>query len=148
MANIWAKFDKTIDTKALKEEVKQAAEQGDFPEVPLGTYDVKIEKLEPTVSKSGKPMLTCWMKILDGDYKGQKLFYNQVMHIGFTINIAIEFLRSLDSGLDVEFEDYDQFSDLVLEIHEKIDGVTEYAVEYGKEKDYNTFKIVDVFDAQ
>lgn len=28
MANIWEKFDKTINVEALKEEVKQAEEQG------------------------------------------------------------------------------------------------------------------------
>ncbi|MDT2268161.1 DUF669 domain-containing protein [Paenibacillus larvae] len=148
MANIWEKFDKTINVEALKEEVKQAEEQGGFPEVPEGAYEVKIEKLELVQSKSGKPMLTCWMKILDGEYKGQKLFYNQVAHIGFTIKKAIEFLRSLDSGLDIEFENYKQFSDLVLEIHEKIDGVMEYVVDYEKDKNYSTFEITEVFEVQ
>lgn len=145
--NVWEKFDKAIDTKALKEDAAKATEQGDFPEVPHGTYEVKIEKLELVESKSGKPMLSCWMKILDGQYKGQRLFYNQVMHVGFGIHKANEFLRSLDSDVDIEFESFKQFNDMVLNVHEAIDGVTEYAVEYGEEKGYNTFKIVDVFDA-
>ncbi|MMZ71209.1 hypothetical protein D1872_344940 [compost metagenome] len=54
----------------------------------------------------------------------------------------------MDSGVDVKFENFGQFNDLVLDIHEAIDGVSEYAIEYGEEKGYNTFKIVDVFDAQ
>lgn len=144
---VWDKFDKMIDTKALKEDAAKAAEQGDFPEVPHGTYEVKIEKLELVESKSGKPMLTCWMEILDGQYKGQRLFMNQVMHVGFGIHKANEFLRSLDSGVDVEFENYTQFNSMVLDIHEAIDGISEYAVEYGEEKGYSTFKITDVFDA-
>lgn len=146
--NIWEKFDKSIDTKALKEDAAKAAEQGDFPEVPHGTYEVKVEKLELVESKSGKPMLSCWMQIIDGQYKGQRLFMNQVMHVGFGVSKALEFLRALDSGVDVQFENFKQFNDMVLDVHEAIDGVTEYAVEYGEEKGYNTFEIVDVFDAQ
>lgn len=145
--NVWDKFDKSIDTKALKQDAAKASEQGDFPEVPKGTYEVKVEKLELVESKTGKPMLSCWFKILDGEYKGQRLFMNQVMHVGFGIHKANDFLRALDSGLDIEFDTFKQFNDLVLEVHEKIDGVSEYAVEYGEEKGYNTFKITEVFEA-
>lgn len=147
--SVWEKFDEMIDTKALKEEVEKASEQGDFPEVPHGTYEVKIEKLELVESKSGKPMMTCWMKILDGEYKGQRLFYNQVLHVGFGIHKANEFLRSLDSGLDIEFENFKQYNDLLLDVHEAIDGKLEYAVKYGEDrKGFNTFEIVEVFDAE
>lgn len=147
--SVWEKFDEMIDTKALKEEVEKASEQGDFPEVPHGTYEVKIEKLELVESKSGKPMMTCWMKILDGEYKGQRLFYNQVLHVGFGIHKANEFLRSLDSGLDIEFENFKQYNDLLLDVHEAIDGKLEYAVKYGEDrKGFNTFEIVEVFDVE
>lgn len=145
--SVWEKFDEMIDTKALKEEVEKASEQGDFPEVPHGTYEVKIEKLELVESKSGKPMMTCWMKILDGEYKGQRLFYNQVLHVGFGIHKANEFLRSLDSGLDIEFENFKQYNDLLLDVHEAIDGKLEYAVKYGEDrKGFNTFEIKEVFE--
>jgi len=145
--NIWEKFDKMIDTKALKEDAARAAEQGDFPEVPHGTYEVKIEKLELGESKSsGNPMLVCWMKILDGPYKGQRLFYNQTLHVGFGMHKANEFLRSLDSGLDIHFESFKQYYDLLLDVHEAIDGKLEYAVEYSEERGFKTFKIVDVFE--
>lgn len=147
--SVWEKFDEMIDTKALKEEVEKASEQGDFPEVPHGTYEVKIEKLELVESKSGKPMMTCWMKIIDGQYKGQRLFYNQVLHVGFGIHKANEFLRSLESGLDIEFENFKQYNDLLLDVHEAIDGKLEYAVKYGEDrKGFNTFEIVEVFDAE
>jgi len=145
--NIWEKFDKMIDTKALKEEAERAAEQGNFVEVPHGTYEVRIEKLELGQSKSsGNPMMVCWMKILDGPYKGQLLFYNQTLHTGFGIHKANEFLRSLDSGLDIHFESFKQYYDLLLDVHEAIDGKLEYAVEYGEERGFKTFKIVEVFE--
>ena len=148
--NVWEKFDKAIDTKALKEDVKAAAENNqEYREVPKGNYEVKIEKLELVESKTGKPMMACWMKILDGEYKGQLLFYNQVIHVGFGIHKACEFLRSLESGTDIQFETYKQFNGLLLDIHEAVDGNFEYAVEYGEDKKgYSTYVIKEVFEVQ
>lgn len=147
MTTIWEKFDKKIDTKALKEDAAKAAEQGDFPEVPHGTYEVSIEKLELGESKNGNPMMVCWMKILEGPYKGQRLFYNQVLHVGFGIHKANEFLRSLDSDVDIQFESFKQYNDLLLDVHEAIDGKLEYVVEYGEDnKGFNTFEIKEVFE--
>lgn len=148
--NIWEKFDQAIDTEALKKDVEAAAENGggEYREVPVGKYEVKITKLELTESKSGKPMMTCWMQVLDGDYKGSYIFYNQVLHTGFGIHTANEFLRSLDSGIDVQFESFKQYHELLLDIHEAIDGKLEYALEYGENsRGYKTYKIVEVFDA-
>ena len=149
-ANAWEKFNKTIDIGALKEDLKAAQENKmEFKEVPKGDYEVRIEKLELAESKSGNPMIVCWMKILDGEYKNQKLFYNQVIHVGFGIHKACEFLRSLESGVDVHFDDYQQFNELLLDIHEAIDGSYEYALVYGEDKKgYSTYEIKVVFEAQ
>lgn len=43
--NIWDKFDQTIDTAGLAEDVKAAAENGgSYKEVPFGEYEVAIDK--------------------------------------------------------------------------------------------------------
>ncbi|WP_407312101.1 DUF669 domain-containing protein [Desulfosporosinus sp. SB140] len=149
-ANVWEKFNKTIDLGALREDLKAAQEnKQEFRDVPKGSYEVRIDKLELAESKSGNPMMVCWMKILGGEYKNQKLFYNQVLHVGFGIHKACEFLRSLDSGIDVQFNDYGQFNELLLDIHEAIDESFEYAVEYGEDKKgYSTYDIKEVFEAQ
>lgn len=146
--DIWAKFDQTVDTEGLKEDVKEVAENKvDFKEIPEGKYEVKIDKMELTESKKGRPMLTVWMKILEGEYKGQLIFYNQVVDMGFGLHNANEFLRSLDSGLDVTFENFRQYGNLIMDIHEAIDGVLEYGLKYGKNsKGYNTYEITDVFE--
>jgi hypothetical protein len=147
--SIWEKFDKSVDVAALKEDAKQAAENNqEFREVPNGKYEVKIQKLELAESKAGKPMLSCWMKILDGDYKGSLIFYNQVLNVGFGIHNANEFLRSLDSGIEVSFESFKQYAQLLMDIHEVIDGKSEFELEYGENnKGYKTYKIVTVFEA-
>jgi len=150
MANIWDKFDKAIDTKALKEDVLAAQENNqEYRDVPKGHYEVKIEKLEFVESKTGKPMMACWMKILGGEYKGQLIFYNQVVHVGFAINKATEFLSSLESGIEVQFHDYKQFHEMLLDILEVIDGNFEYEVDYGEDKKgYGTYVIKEVFEVK
>ena len=146
--NIWEKFDKQVDVEGLKEDVKEAAENKiEFKEVPEGRYEVKIEKMELKESKKGRPMVSIWMKILAGECKGQLIFYNQVVDMGFGLHNANEFLRSLDSGLDVTFENFRQYGNLIMDIHEAIDGKLEYGLKYGKNsKGYNTYEITDVFE--
>lgn len=150
MANVWDKFDKEIDVNGLAEDVKEAAENGaNYKEVPHGQYEVKIEKLELVSSKSGNPMVTCWMKVLVGDYKGSLIFMNQVITQGFQVHIANEFLRSLDSGLDVEFKTYKQYGQLLMDIHEAIDGNLEYSLIYGEgKKGFSTYEISDVYEIE
>ena len=146
--NIWEKFDKAVDVEGLKKDAQEVAEnKQNFKEVPDGKYEVKIDKMELKESKSGRPMVSIWMQILSGEYKGQLIFYNQVIDIGFGLHNANEFLRSLDSCIDVKFESFGQYNDLLMDIHEAIDENIEYGLEYGtNSKGYNTYEITDVFE--
>lgn len=150
MSNIWEKFDKVIDVEGLQKDIQEASKNStNFREVPHGEYEVKIEKLELVESKAGNPMVTVWFKVLAGDYKGSMIFMNQVITTGFQIHIMNEFLRSLDSGYDIEFKSYSQYGQLLMDIHEAIDGRLEYGLKYGEgKKGFNTYEIVDVYDIE
>lgn len=148
----FSRFDDELDLAGLMEDIenaeKGAGSNGDFKEVPLGNYEAKIDKLELSVSKSGKPMLTCWFKILAGEFKNSRLFMNQVIEQGFQIHIANDFLRSLDSDLEIKFKTFKQYEQMVMDIAEAIDGL-EYAVKYGETtKGFKTFEITDVFETE
>jgi hypothetical protein len=146
--NLFSKFDKEYDVKALKEDMKNVGNgENVFREVPFGTYEVSIEKLELVQSKTGKPMLSCWMKIMDGEYKNSVLFMNQVVNTAYGLHNAHEFLRALDSGVEVKFENFSQYHDMILDMHEAVQGNYEYALEYGQtDKGFKTFKISEVFE--
>lgn len=148
--DIWTKFDQMVDTEGLKEDVREAAENKiDYKEVPEGRYEVKIEKIELKQSKTGRPMVAFWFKILEGEYKNQYIFWNQVVDIGFGLHKVNEFLRSLDSGLEVQFENFTQYGNLLMDIHEVIDGKLEYGLKYSKNsKGYDEFEITDVFEVE
>lgn len=151
MAVDFSKFDKAVDLDGLKEDIKEAAENGggNREEVPKGEYEVKIDKMELTTSKKGDPMFTCWFKILAGDFKNSLIFMNQVINQGFQIHIVKEFLRSLDTEYEVDFESYTQFEQLVLDIHEAVDGQLEFVLDYGEtNKGFPTFTITEVFEVE
>lgn len=151
MANIWDKFDQAIDTKGLQEDVKEAAVNGtgSFKEVPHGEYEVEVNKMELIASKKGDPMVTIWFKVVTGEYKGSLIFFNQVVTQGFQIHIANELLRSMDSGIDVQFETYKQYGEMIMDIAEEVDGNLEFALKYSKgKKDFSTYEITEVFEVE
>ena len=114
--DIFADLDKMFDVKGLVEEVEASKEKGggDFPEVPKGTYEVVIEKAEIKLSSNGNPMVSIWFKIDAGQYKGSFLFYNQTIHKGFGIHLANEILKSLDTGVNVEFKTFAMSCNCIL----------------------------------
>lgn len=149
MGNIFEQWNTKIDVKGLQEDIKKAAENGsiEFQEIPPGTYEVAVEKMELKASKKGEPMLSIWFNIVGNKFKGQKIFYNQMLTTGFGIHIANEMLRSLDSGINITFEDYVQYNELIQDVFEEINDRLEYALEYGKnDKGFNTYKITEVFE--
>lgn len=150
MAIDFSKFDKEIDAKQLAEDVKEAAENNaQFEETPDGTYMCKVENLEIGETKDGRPMLKAMFRITEGEQKKRCLFVNRVLfgtkNDANMIASACGFLRSLDSGIDVSFESYSQFNDLVLDIFEEIEGTLEYEVEYKKDA-FNQVSIKEVFE--
>lgn len=146
----FSKFNQAFDLNALKNDIAEAAENGggNYKEVPVGQYEVKIDKMELTESKKGDPMVSVWFKVLAGEYEGSRIFMNQVVNQGFQIHIVNTFLRSLDTGLEIGFEDFEQYGNLLLDVMEKIDAQKlEFALDYGKtSKGFNTYEITEVYE--
>ncbi len=143
-------LNKKVDLKGLQDDIKEAEENGggSYKEVPEGTYEVKLEKLELQLSKKGDPMVCIWWNILNGEYKNSKIFQYQVINMGFQIHLMNEFLASLETGVDVKFDDYEQYNELLLDISEEVESQgLEYALVYGKNnKGFNTYEIEEVFE--
>lgn len=142
----FSKFDKKVDLEGLKKDIEDSS-SNDFKEVPYGSYEVAITKLELGESKKEDPMVKVWFKIVsEGEYKGSLLFMNQVITKGFQIHIVDEFLRSLETDIDIHFDSYSQYADLLADVYEAIEGNFEYGLKYGENKGFSTFEITDVFE--
>jgi len=148
----WGKFNDSVDLQGLQNDVKNADTSGggNFPEVPKGTYEVGLASLEVKPTKNGgKPMVALSFKILNGDYKGQRLFENKVIYgtkdDARMIKSVIGFLSDLDSGVDIDFHDFDQFEETVLDVAEAVQGNLEYVIEYDPEEFFR-ISIKEVFE--
>lgn len=148
-------FNKLYDAKELQESIQKAKENGgNFEEVPVGKYEVKVEKIELGETKDGKPMGKIQFRIVEGKYKKSCLFYNQVL-VGkdketgkltaFGIHNFNLFLKSLDTRVNVDFEDFDQYDNMLLDVAEDVESLT-YAIQYGKKNDFPTFKVLDIYE--
>lgn len=149
MAIDYAKFDKMVDLNGLKKDIEDAKNNtAEYKEVPHGTYEVKVSKMELGESKKGDPMVKIWFKIVEGEYKNSMIFLNQVINQGFQIHIVNDLLRAMIPDMEIEFESYAQYGGLLDDIFEAVDDANEFALEYGENKGFNTFKIVEVFDLE
>ena len=147
--DMFEKWNSNIDLAGLQQDIKDAQDNNnkEFEAVPHGEYEVKLDKLELKATKKGDPMVSAWFTILEGKYKKSKLFMNQVVTQGFQIHIVNEFLRSMGTDLNIEFVDYTQYADLLLDVAEFCDeNNLEFAIKYEDNKGYDKFTITEVFE--
>lgn len=146
--DMFEKWNSNADLAGLQKDIKDAQDNNrEFEKVPHGEYEVKLDKLELKATKKGDPMVSAWFTILAGKYKNSKLFMNQVVTQGFQIHIVNEFLRDMCTDLNIEFIDYKQYADLLLDVAEFCDeNNLEFALKYEDNKGYDKFTITEVFE--
>lgn len=151
MAIDFSKYDTEENLKQIRENANKVVDT-EFDEVPPGTYEVALSKLELTKSKKGNLMVVVWYTILSGDYENQKLFQYQVVSDGDKVRMFKPLLEMLsDKEIKVEFTTYAKYAELLDEIMEfSEENNLEYSLKYDeKVKDgnvYKTFKILEVFE--
>ena len=165
----FTKFDSMINEAELKkqlEEAKNNAPQGDSLETPAGDYVAKVEKMEVGATKDGRPMFKVQLRVIEAGegatdevieylshFKNKKpcLFMNRVLYgtknDANMINSVIGWLQKLEPSVPVEFKNYSQFSDLVLDVFEEVADAVELSVKYDPD-DFNSISIEEVFDAE
>ena len=148
-------FDKKVDVEGLKRDVQEAEKNqpsGDYPEIPKGKYEVKFENIEMRATKKdGRPMLSVQARILEGDFKKKCIFMNRVLfgtkNDGNMIASAKGWLKKLGTNIDIEFENYSQFAELIMDVAEAVEDNFEYLIEYDPEA-FNQITIKEVFEVE
>lgn len=117
-----------------------------------GIYKVNVLKIELKASKAGKPMVSMMFKIVSDEEKRKSdiIYYNLVISEGFQIHIANELLKDLtervSEKIEVKFETYSQYSDLLTYIMKKVKNNFIYVLDYKDFNKYKQIKIVKVLD--
>lgn len=156
----FSKFDKQVDLDQLKKDAEEAAKNGagSYPEIEDGNYIGKFEKLEIGETKDGRPMFKAMFRITEGEHAKSCLFMNRVIYgtknDASMIGSVSGFLANLEAvdengeDIDVSFQSYAQFNDMIMDVAEAIDEMgLEYEIEYKKDA-FNNISIVEVFDAE
>lgn len=156
---LYEKFNEMFDVEGLQKDIEEAASGNvERKEVPFGDYEVKITKLELGECTfegeyKGMPEAHVWFKILgDGEYSGQMLFMNKRLvslknpkSTGFLIHKFNEFLESLESGVNVFFENWEQYGQTIDSIFNSIDGRAEYQLAFFENNGWKDYQIVKRF---
>lgn len=150
MAIDFKKFNQQFPPDKMKEDMKEAKENSGS-NLPDGEYTCKLEKMKLGESSKGALMIKAQFRIVKGDHAKQCIFKNCVLtgtkNDGFMLHKANEFLESLDSGIDVTFEDWEQYNDLILDVADAIqDDGLQYVIELDTDGKYQNMNIVDILD--
>lgn len=150
MAIDFKKFNQQFPADKMKQDIKEAKENSGST-LPDGEYTCKLEKMELGESSKGALMIKAQFRITKGEHKKQCIFKNAVLtgtkNDGFMMVKANEFLDSLDSGIGVTFESWEQYNDLILDIAEAVqeDGL-QYVIELTTDGKYQNMEIIDILD--
>lgn len=144
------KFNKQFPADKMKSAMVEA-KKNQNDQLADGEYTVRLEKMELGESKGGALMIKAQFRIIEGDHKKQCIFKNQVLtgtkNDGFMLVKANEFLESLDSGIPVVFENWEQYNDLILDIAEAVqEDKLRYLIVLDTEGKYQNADIADILD--
>ena len=118
-------FDNAIDEQ-FKKDLNEAKKNADYPEVKKGDYKVKVAKMEIKPAKrTGEPVFSCTMRILDGEFKNQCIFFNRKIfgnknsdkwNDAKAIQTVVTWLDEFQTETVPEFTTYSAFNDIILDI--------------------------------
>lgn len=156
MAIDFSAFDSKVDLSALQKEVEEAKDT-DFADVPDGDYIVSVEKMEIKLTKAqDKLMFAVQCKIKEGEQANRMIFFNRTIsgnknsetwNDGKAIKSVCTWVNEL-LGADeapVEFINYQDFADQILDVFQSIHNNIEVEVTYTANK-FNPITINEVFD--
>lgn len=98
----WKKKVSAEEEAAVKKAMdEQAQNQRTYREVPAGIYSVVVDKMEVGESSWGDDQINISFKIVDGEFKNSRIFYNGTFdeHFSHGINATAKLLADmLDDG--------------------------------------------------
>lgn len=157
------KFNQSINLENLNKQMEdiKANGGGNYQDLPAGKYRVKLVKMEvgacgEKAKTPGAPLLKADFKVVSNKHKNQHMFLNKVLYternddswnMGKLMMNVVGWINTLEPSDDVGpviFENYNQFSDLIMDIAEDVSDL-EYDVEYNPDA-FNSIKIVEAYE--
>ena len=159
MSSIFEKYSSKINSEELaasQKEIKDNASSTDYPEIPAGKYEVKVDNIEAKTSSKGNPMVSIQFRILAGKFEKSCIFYNGVFHEDWMRHRVAKMLSDLIADGDntamvnlILKGSLGEVNNFCMDVAEDISGKKlEYLLDYGVDKKgYQTYKIAEVYEA-
>ena len=147
----WQNFDLKIDNNLLNDIANASTNSGEFEELPLGRYEVKINSMELTQSKKGDPMTKTIFEVVQGQYKGRYIFKNSVIYKGdrndaWRLKQEIDFINSLQPSNQVNFYSFSDFEKQVSDAFADVNSrKLEYLIEIKEKNNFRIYSVVEVY---
>ena len=147
----WQNFDLKIDNNLLNDLANASSNNGEFEELPLGRYEVKINSMQLTQSKNGDPMTKTIFEVVQGQYKGRYMFKNSVIYKGdrndaWRLKQELNFINSLQPNSQVNFYSFSDFEKQISNAFADVNSrKLEYLVEIKEKNNFRTYSILEVY---
>ena len=147
----WQNFDLKIDSTLLNDISNASSNTGEFEELPLGRYEVKINSMQLTQSKNGDPMTKTIFEVVQGQYKGRYMFKNSVIYKGdrndaWRLKQELNFINSLQPTNQVNFYSFSDFEKQISNAFADINSrKLEYLVEIKEKNNFRTYSVIEVY---
>ena len=147
----WQNFDLKIDNNLLNDIANASTNSGEFEELPLGRYEVKINSMELTQSKKGDPMTKTIFEVVQGQFKGRYIFKNSVIYKGdrndaWRLKQEIDFINSLQPIEAVKFYSFSDFEKQVSDAFADVNSrKLEYLIEIKEKNNFRIYSVVEVY---
>ena len=147
----YSKFDQMIDTEAYNKEFSEIEKNGgkrEYAEVPEGTYEAKIMRLELSEDKNGKPMAKIAFVILNGQYKGQWMFGNFNLIYPLATHNLNELLKQMNTDVDITWDgSFVHYGEMLADVLEEVGNKIGFVVTLTKtQKDGKVFSSYSIDD--
>lgn len=137
--------------KELEDNKLKEAEKKEYKEPTDGDYECALMDLEIGTTKAGdKLMLKGSFKILDGEFKNQRLWLNKVLtgtkNPARSVKSAVDFLNTLGSAQVVEFNgDFDDLDTQINIVYADVKNCT-FFVHQQTNGNFKNYYVNDVWD--
>ena len=147
----WQNFDLKIDNTLLNDIANASANSGEFEELPIGRYEVKINSMQLTQSKNGDPMTKTIFEVVQGQYKSRRIFKNSVIYKGdrndaWRLKQELTFINSLQPTNQVNFYSFSDFEKQISNAFADIKSrKLEYLIEIKEKNNFRTYSVIEVY---
>ena len=147
----WQNFDLKIDNTLLNDIANASSNSGEFEELPLGRYEVKINSMQLTQSKNGDPMTKTIFEVVQGQYKSRRIFKNSVIYKGdhndaWRLKQELTFINSLQPNSQVNFYSFSDFEKQISNAFADINSrKLEYLIEIKEKNNFRTYSVIEVY---